>query len=430
MSAMGVVICLAIAASAGLGVYLRMRQTATVDAHRDQVPADFAHEVTLDDHRRAAEYTIAKTEFSVAETIFDAVISIAWLALGLAPLYAAIAAFVEPGLVRSVLFVLVFGVIGSLIDMPFAAARAFWLEEKFGFNRLTPQKFFVDQAKSGALELAISTPLLFGMFWLLGAAPDTWWLIAYVVFIAIAIAMTVIYPTVIAPLFNKFSPLEDGAMKRRMEALLARCGFESKGLYVMDASTRSTHGNAYFSGFGKAKRIVFFDTLLEKHSPDEIESILAHELGHFKFGHVRQMLALAAAIAFVGFAVLWWAFGSDVFAGWFGLPNDPGVVLVALLLAREPISHVLSPLLAWRSRRAEFEADAFAREIVGKEPMISALTRLTRDNLATLTPDPLYATFYFSHPPVPVRVAQLRADGVASATPVGRDFVTAAIPSL
>jgi len=409
MSAMGVAICLAIAASAGLGVYLRLRQMATVEVNRDQVPPDFAREVTLDDHRRAAEYTIAKTEFSIVETIFDAAVSILWLALGLAPLYAAIAALVEPGLVRSVLFVLVFGLIASLIDMPFAAARAFRLEERFGFNRLTPQKFLIDQAKSGALELAISTPLLFGMFWLLRAAPNTWWLFAYVAFIAIAIAMTVIYPTIIAPLFNKFTPLEEGAMKRRMEALLAKCGFESKGLYVMDASTRSTHGNAYFSGFGKAKRIVFFDTLLEKHSPDEIESILAHELGHFKFGHVRQMLLQAAAIAFVGFAVLWWAFGSDVFAGWFGLPNDPGVVLVALLLAREPISHVLSPLLAWRSRRAEFQADAFAGDLVGKEPMISALTRLTRDNLATLTPDPLYATFYFSHPPVPVRVAQLRA---------------------
>ena len=407
MSVMGVVICLAIAASAGLGVYLRLRQMAAVEVNRDQVPADFMREVTLDDHRRAAEYTIAKTEFSIVETIFDAAVSILWLALGLAPLYAAIAALIEPGLARSVLFVLVFGVFASLIDMPFAAARAFWLEERFGFNRLTATKFLVDQAKSGVLELALSTPLLFGMFWLLSVAPNTWWIIAYVAFIAIA--MTVIYPTVIAPLFNKFTPLEEGVMKRRMEALLAKCGFESKGLYVMDASTRSTHGNAYFSGFGKAKRIVFFDTLLEKHSPDEIESILAHELGHFKYGHVRQMLLQAAAIAFIGFAVLWWAFGTDVFAGWFGLPNDPGVVLVALLLAREPISHVLSPLLAWRSRRAEFEADAFARDLVGKEPMISALTRLTRDNLATLTPDPLYATFYFSHPPVPVRVAQLRA---------------------
>ncbi len=409
MSAMGVVICLAIAASAGLGVYLRLRQMATVEANRDRVPPDFALDVTLDDHRRAAEYTIAKTEFSIVETIVDAAISILWLALGLAPLYAAIAVLVEPGLLRSVLFVLAFGVIAGLIDMPFAAARAFWLEARFGFNRLTPRKFLVDQAKTGALEIAVSAPLLFGMFWLLRAAPDTWWLFAYVAFLAIAVAMSVIYPTIIVPLFNTFTPLEEGAMKQRMEALLARCGFESKGLYVMDASTRSTHGNAYFSGFGKAKRIVFFDTLLAKHSPDEIESILAHELGHFKFGHMRQMLLQAAAIAFLGFAVLWLAFGSDVFAGWFGLPNDPGIVLVALLLAREPISHVLSPLLAWRSRRAEFEADAFARDLVGKEPMISALTRLTRDNLATLTPDPLYATFYFSHPPVPVRVAQLRA---------------------
>ena len=411
MSAMGVVICLAIAASAGLGVYLRLRQMMAVGANRDRVPPDFARAVTLDEHRRAAEYTIAKTEFSVAETIVDAAISILWLALGLAPLYAAIAALVEPGLVRSVLFVVVFGVIASMIDMPLAAVRAFGLEARFGFNRLTPRTFLLDQAKTGALELAVSTPLLFGMFWLLRAAPDTWWLFAYVSFIAIAVAMTVIYPTVIAPLFNKFTPLEAGPMKRRMEALLAKCGFESKGLYVMDASKRSTHGNAYFSGFGKAKRIVFFDTLLEKHSPDEIESILAHELGHFKFGHVRQMLLQAAALAFLAFAVLWLAFGSDVFAGWFGLPNDPGIVLVALMLAREPIWHVLSPLLAWRSRRAEFEADAFARDLVGKEPMISALTRLTRDNLATLTPDPLYATFYFSHPPVPVRVAQLRAAG-------------------
>lgn len=411
MSAMGVVICLAIAASAGLGVYLRLRQMKTVEAHRDLVPPDFARDVTLDEHRRAAEYTIAKTEFSIAETIFDAAISILWLAVGLAPLYAAIVALVEPGLVRSVLFVLSFGVIASLIDMPLAAARAFWLEARFGFNRLKPRTFLLDQAKTGALELVISAPLLFAMFWLLRAAPDTWWLIAYVGFIGIAVAMTVIYPTFIAPLFNKFTPLEEGPMKRRMEALLANCGFESKGLYVMDASRRSTHGNAYFSGFGKAKRIVFFDTLLEKHSPDEIESILAHELGHFKFGHVRQMLVQAAAVAFLAFAVLWLAFGSDVFAGWFGLPNDPGIVLVALTLAREPIWHVLSPLLAWRSRRAEFEADAFARDLVGKEPMISALTRLTRDNLATLTPDPLYATFYFSHPPVPVRVAQLRAAG-------------------
>lgn len=408
MSAMGVVICVAIALSAALGVYLRMRQTANVERHREAVPADFAREVSLDDHRRAADYTIARTRFGMAETIYDAVVSILWLALWMAPLYAFVSHYIEPGLTRSVVFVAAVGVVGHFLEMPFSLANAFWLEERFGFNRLTPGTFVLDELKSGALALAIGTPLLYAMFALLRAMPDTWWLLAYVGFMALTIAMTVIYPTVIAPMFNKFTPMEDGSTKSRMEALLERCGFESKGLFVMDASKRSRHGNAYFSGFGKAKRIVFFDTLLEKHSLEEIESILAHELGHFKFGHVRQMILQAAVIAFIGFAALYWAFSSDTFAGWFGLPNDPGVVLIALLFAKEPISHLLTPLLAWRSRRNEFEADDFARQIVGKEPMISALTRLTRDNLATLTPDPLYAKFYFSHPPVPVRVAQLR----------------------
>lgn len=409
MSAMGVVICVAIALSAGLGVYLRQRQIENVSRHRESVPADFAQEVTLDDHRRAADYTIAKTRFGMAETIYDAIVSILWLACWMAPLYALIAQFVDPGLTRSVLFVVAFSVVSHVLEAPFSLANAFWLEERFGFNRLTLSTYFLDEAKSAVLQLVIGAPLLYGMFALLHALPDSWWLLAYVAFMAITIAMTVIYPTVIAPMFNKFTPMADGDTKSRMEALLAKCGFESNGLFVMDASKRSTHGNAHFSGFGKAKRIVFFDTLLEKHSLDEIESILAHELGHFKYGHVRQMIAQAALIAFIGFGALYWAFGSETFAQWFGLPHDPGVVLIALLIAKEPLSHLLKPLLSWRSRRAEFEADDFARRIVGREPMISALTRLTRDNLATLTPDPLYAKFYFSHPPVPLRVAQLRA---------------------
>jgi STE24 endopeptidase len=408
---MGALICMAIALSAALGVYLRKRQIDNVIANRDAVPADFARDVALEEHHRAADYTIARTRFSMAETVYEATLSILWLSLWMGPLYALVAHVVEPGLTRSVAFVVAAGAIARLLEIPFSLANAFWLEERFGFNRLTLKTFFLDELKGGALALAIGLPLLYGMFWILGAAPTTWWLFAYVAFMALTIAMTVIYPTVIAPMFNKFTALEDGAMKSRMEALLQKCGFESKGLYVMDASKRSAHGNAYFSGFGKAKRIVFFDTLLEKHTPEEIESILAHELGHFKFGHVRQMIVQSAVIAFAGFAVLHWAFANETFAGWFGLPFDPGVVLVALLLAQEPITHLLHPLLAWRSRRNEFEADDFARRIVGKEPMISALTRLTRDNLSTLTPDPLYARFYFSHPPVPVRVAQLRAAG-------------------
>ena len=411
MSAMGIIICIAIVLSAGLGVYLRMRQTANVAANRDAVPADFATDVSLEEHRRAADYSIARARFGMAETGYDALISLLWLAFWLAPLYALVAQFVEPGLTRSVVVVFAAGVIGHLQELPFSLANSFWLEERFGFNRLTLRTFLLDEIKRGALVFAIGVPLLYGMFALLRWLPDSWWLFAYVAFMAITIAMTVIYPTIIAPLFNTFTPMDEGEMKSRMEALLARCGFESKGLFVMDASKRSRHGNAYFSGFGKAKRIVFFDTLLEKHSADEIESILAHELGHFKYGHIRQMIAQSAIIAFIGFAALYWAFGSETFAGWFGLPNDPGVVLIALILAKEPISHVLRPMLAWRSRRAEFEADDFARQMVGRGPMISALTRLTRDNLATLTPDPLYAKFYFSHPPVPVRVAQLRAAG-------------------
>jgi STE24 endopeptidase len=409
MSLIGVLICVAIALSAALGVYLRKRQSDNVAANRDAVPADFAREVTLEEHRRAADYTIARTRFGMAETVYDAAVSILWLAVWMAPLYALVAQFVAPGLTRSVVFVLAVGGVSHLLEAPFSLANAFWLEERFGFNRLTLRTYLLDEAKSALLGLAIGAPLLYGMFYLLQALPDSWWLVAYVAFMALTIAMTIIYPTIIAPLFNTFTPMAEGSTKSRMEALLQKCGFESNGLFVMDASKRSAHGNAYFTGFGKAKRIVFFDTLLEKHSLEEVESILAHELGHFKFGHVRQMILQAAAVAFIGFAALYWAFGNDVFAGWFGLPNDPGVVLVALLLAKEPLSHVLTPLLAWRSRRNEFEADDFARRMVGREPMISALTRLTRDNLSTLTPDPLYATFYFSHPPVPVRVAQLRA---------------------
>jgi STE24 endopeptidase len=408
MSMAGVLICVAIAMSAALGVYLRKRQTDNVAANRDAVPPDFAREVTLEEHRRAADYTIARTRFAMGETLYDAILSILWLTAFMGPLYALVSQAIAPGMTRSVVFVLAAGFVSHVFELPFSIANAFLLEARFGFNRLTPKTFLLDEIKSVALGFVIGAPLLFGMFRLLEAFPKTWWLFAYIAFMALTIAMTIIYPTFIAPLFNKFTPLEEGSTKARMEALLQKCGFESKGLYVMDASRRSAHGNAYFTGFGKAKRIVFFDTLLEKHSLEEIESILAHELGHFKYGHVRQMILQAAIIAFIGFAILYWAFGNPTFVTWFGLPADPGVVLVALLIAKEPVSHLLHPLLAYRSRKNEFEADDFARRMVGKEPMISALTRLTRDNLATLTPDPLYAKFYFSHPPVPVRVAQLK----------------------
>ncbi len=410
MNALALAICAAIVLSAALGLYLRRRQLDAVTRNRDTVPAEFAGEVTLAEHNRAADYTITRTRFSMSETAYDAALSLFWLIFGLAPLYAFVSQFVAPGLTRAVATVLLFATVSHVLDLPFALYETFGIEARFGFNRATLGSFLRDRLKSGLLGFLIATPLLYALFAVLRAAPDSWWLYAYAGFVCLIVAMMVVYPAFIAPLFNTFTPLPDGEMKRRLEALLDKCGFEAKGLYVMDASRRSSRGNAYFSGLGKAKRIVFFDTLLQKHSPEEIESILAHELGHFKHGHIRQMILISAAIAFIGFAVLRWAFSADGLAAAFGLPDDPGLVLIIALLAKEPVLHLLSPILSWRSRRAEFEADDFAKQMVGREPMISALTRLTRDNLATLTPDGLYAQFYYSHPPVPLRIAHLRVE--------------------
>ncbi len=408
MTNLAAVICVSIILSAALGVYLRLRQIDWVARNRLTVPADFFRAVTLEEHRCAADYNVAKTRLSIVATIYDGATSLLWLLVWLSPLYWAVGSFIEPGLTRSVALVLAFGFLSAVLQLPLDLGETFWLEARFGFNRQTFGGFFADWLKGGALEFAVATPLLYAAFALLREAPDRWWLYAYVGFMVFILAITAIYPTFIAPLFNKFSPLPNEAMRERLETLLKKCGFESRGLFVMDASRRSSRGNAYFTGFGKAKRIVFYDTLLARHTPEEIESILAHELGHFKLGHVRQMLVLSAAIAFVGFAALRWALGDTGLTFVFGLPNEPGLALIAALLAKDPVIHILSPLLSWRSRRAEFEADDFAKSMVGEEPMISALTRLTRDNLATLTPDRIYALFYYSHPPVPLRVAHLR----------------------
>jgi len=406
MSLVAAAVYLAIFSSAILGVYLQRRQERAALADRGRPPAQFAATITAEDHCRAADYTAARMRLSVAETLLDATLAIVWLALLLGPLHGLLAQVFAPGLSLSVAVVVTVAVVDHLLRLPFALAETFGLEARFGFNRSTPAMFLLDEAKGAALWLLFFVPLLYGLFFAARFAPDYWWIAGFVVSVALLLALTVIYPSFIAPIFNKFTPLEDKALQARMEQLLSRCGFESGGLFVMDASTRSTHGNAYFSGFGKAKRIVFFDTLLRKHTGDEILAILAHELGHYKFGHVRQRVLQASAILFVGFAALHLAFTRGL-AGAFGLPNDPGVILVIALTAAAPIVHLLSPLTNFLSRRAEFEADGFARSIYGKEPMVSALTKLSRDNLSTLTPDRLYALFYYSHPPAPIRIAAL-----------------------
>lgn len=408
MSPIVTIILAAIVLSGLLAIYLKRRQAASVAAHRGRVPDDFADQVSLEEHRRAADYTLANTRLGVAQTIYDTLIAVLLLIVVLAPFYALVAAVVPPGLTRSVAVVILVAGIGHILDLPFSIVNTFWVEAEFGFNRTTPLMFLRDQLKSAALQVGIGVVLLYGLFWLLRAMPELWWILGFVGSMVFMIALMVIYPSVIAPLFNRFTPMAEGPMKARIEALLGKCGFESNGLYVMDASKRSSHGNAYFSGFGKAKRIVFFDTLLANHTPDEILSILAHELGHYKFGHIGQRIAQSAVFCFVAFAVLRWAFADGRLAGEFGLPNDPALVLVIVLTAMGPVLHLLSPLTSFLSRRAEFEADGFAKAMVGAEPMIGALTKLSRDNLSTLTPDRLYTRFYYSHPPVPVRIAHLR----------------------
>ncbi len=408
MSVVVFIIFAAIILSGLLDMYLERRQAQAVVAHRDSVPGAFADQVSLEEHRRAADYTLARTRLAVVETAFDTVLAVVWLALLLAPVYAHVAKMIVPGLTRSVVTVLAVVAIGYLFSLPFALIRTFSLEARFGFNRTTAGTFLIDQVKGIVLQLILTVPLLYGLFALLRALPDVWWILSWAALMAVMIAMVVIYPAFIAPLFNKFTPMAEGPTKSGIEALLKKCGFESKGLFVMDASKRSAHGNAYFSGFGKAKRIVFFDTLLEKHTSDEILSVLAHELGHYKFGHVMQRIIETALLAFVAFVILHWAFAAGGLASAFGLPDDPGLVLMIVLTALGPVSHLISPLTNFLSRRAEFQADDFAKSMMGPEPMISALTKLSRDNLATLTPDWLYTLFNSSHPPVPERIAHLK----------------------
>ncbi|HYA80061.1 MAG TPA: M48 family metallopeptidase [Methylocystis sp.] len=408
MTWLAALICAAIGVSTALGVYLRLRQIAWVAGNREAPPNDFAATVTIEEHRRAADYTLASTRLATSKTIFEGVLALVWLLFLLTPLYGVIAATTAEGLTRSVLLVLAFGLAGDVLMLPFDLVETFRLDARFGLNHQSLGGFLLDELKMAGLQLAVGAPLLYALFALIRVAPEHWHLYAFVGFMLFVFALMALYPTLIAPLFNKFQPLPEGELRMRLERLLAQCGFASGGLFVMDASARSSRGNAYFSGFGKAKRIVLFDTLIARHSPEEIESVLAHELGHYKHGHIRQSLALMALVSLAGFFALHWALGPNGLAAAFGAPDDPGIGLIIALLAKDPITHVLSPLFAWRSRKAEFEADDFARKIVGKEPMISALTRLTRDNLATLTPDVFYARFYYSHPPASVRVAHLR----------------------
>jgi STE24 endopeptidase len=401
----------ALAAATLARLWLTRRQIAHVRAHRDAVPTAFADAIAPEAHRKAADYTVAKGRVGQVDVLFGAALLLALtLGGGLHWIAARWAGVFEPGglahgtaLVASVVALL------TLLELPLAAYRTFVVEARFGFNRMTPRLFLADLAKQAALGAALGLPLLALVLWLMGRMGEAWWLYVWLTWIGFNLLVLLLYPTFIAPLFNRFTPLADPALAGRIEALLARCGFASKGLFVMDGSRRSAHGNAYFTGFGAAKRIVFFDTLLERLAPGEVEAVLAHELGHFRRHHVWKRIALLFGLS-LG---LLWVLGRLIDEPWFydglraGAPGD-AMGLLLFVLVTPVFTFFLQPLTSLYSRRHEFEADAYAAAHASAPELVQALVKLYQDNAATLTPDPLHSAFYDSHPPAARRIARLR----------------------
>lgn len=391
-------------------LWLTWRHIRHVGAHRGAVPADFAERISLEAHQKAADYTIARNRLGLRTTLVDAALLLTLtLGGGLAWLHDFWAARLD-GLPYGLALIFSLMLISGIIDLPFSLYRQFVIEARFGFNRMTLGLFFADLAKQTLIGLLIGAPVILAVLWLMGAMGSYWWLYVWLFWSTFNLLILFIYPTWIAPLFNKFSPLEDGEMKTRIEALLARCGFRSSGLFVMDGSKRSSHGNAYFTGFGNNKRIVFFDTLLARLAPTEIEAVLAHELGHFRKRHVIQRMALmfAVSLAFL------WLLGLLIDAPWFyaglGVPvQNTALALVLFFLVMPVFTFPLGPLGSYLSRRNEFEADAYAAEHADAGDLVRALVKLYEDNASTLTPDPLHSLFYDSHPPAAQRIARLQA---------------------
>ncbi|PKO84324.1 MAG: peptidase M48 [Betaproteobacteria bacterium HGW-Betaproteobacteria-11] len=392
---------------------LALRQRNHVLAHRRAVPDQFAESIELTAHQRAADYAAAKVRLGIVETLVDA----AWLLVltvggGIAAIDGRLLGLFGTGYLHDLALFGSIGLLGFIIALPSSLYRTFRLEAEFGFNKMTWSLWFADLLKGGALALLIGAPLLLAVLWLMQAMGSLWWLYVWLFWLSFNVLVLLLYPTVIAPLFNKFAPLEDAALKQRIEALLKRCGFAVSGLFVMDGSKRSAHGNAYFTGFGAARRIVFFDTLLDKLTPQEIEGVLAHELGHYHHRHVQKRIVLLAIISFG----LLWGLGQVIDQAWFyeGLKVGAGGTAKGLLLfslVLPVFAFPLSPIFSALSRHDEYQADAYAARQTAAGDLVSALVKLYRDNAATLTPDPLHSLFYDSHPPASLRVAHLRTLG-------------------
>ena len=400
--------------------FLAVRQMRHVARHRDVVPDDFAAYIPIEAHRKAADYTLDKQRAGLIETL--AVDGVLLMALTLGGGVAAIdhlsQRWLGEGYARDL--ATVFGVllVTALAALPFDVWRTFVIEARHGFNRTSARLFAIDIAKGAVLSLALGAPLLLAIFWLVEAAGPLWWFYTWIAWIAFTLVMVMVFPRWIAPLFNRFTPLEQGSLRQRIEALIERCGFHAEGLFVMDGSRRSSHGNAYFTGFGRGKRIVFFDTLIERLTPEEIEAVLAHELGHFARGHIPRLLTVRFALALLMLAILGWLYREPAFYQMLGL-GEPhiGAALAGFALILPVFTFPFQPLASLIARKQEFEADAYAAQHAHARDLVSALAKLYRDNASTLTPDPLHSLVYDSHPPAALRIDHLRRGAEAPSHP-------------
>lgn len=397
--------------SIGLRLWLSSRQIAHIRQHRSEVPESFADKITLEEHQKAADYTTTKTRFGRWPLFYDAGLLLIWtLGGGLEWLDQNMIAMGFSPIMTGIAVMLAFMLISSALELPFSVYSTFVIEEKFGFNNTTVKTFIVDIFKGAALGLAIGVPLLFAILWLMQQMGELWWIYTWVLISGFSVLMMWIYPTWIAPIFNKFEPLEEGDTLNRIKGLLERCGFSSDGVFVIDGSKRSSHGNAYFSGFGRNKRIVFYDTLLKMLSDDELEAVLAHELGHFKKKHIIKGIMISFTTTLVGLGILAWLMENDWFYNALGISTASTYMALLLFSIISPVfTFALSPIMSLFSRKNEFEADAFAAEQTDAQYLIKALVGLYKENASTLTPDPVYSAFYDSHPPAPVRIAHLNS---------------------
>ena len=401
----------ALALATGARWWLARRQIAHVRAHRDAVPPMFAAAIPLDVHRKAADYTVAKARLGIVDVLVDAALVLALtFGRGLDLLSLAWGRWLELGsLAHGTALLFSLFLVQAAVSLPLSIYRTFGIEQRFGFNRITPRLFVADLAKQTLLAVALGVPIILAVLWLMAHMGGLWWLYAWLVLAAFSIVLQLLFPAVILPLFNKFTPLGEGELAQRLAALLARCGFQSKGLFVMDGSKRSSHGNAFFAGFGAAKRIVLFDTLVSRLEPSEVEAVLAHELGHYKLHHIVKRIGLSMAMTLAGL----WVLGLLLHEDWFyaglgvGVPGT-AAALALFMLAVPPFTFFLQPIASHFSRRHEFEADAYAGSKADAAHLARALVKLYRDNAATLTPDPLHSAFYDSHPPAAVRISRLR----------------------